>query len=82
MIHLLARLEDVPTDEKFDLDGSSVSKFISRRNVHVFLTKFPHERAGFYIFARFPGMPIVVSYLICTPCLSILSEINKRKGVE
>ena len=45
------RLEDVLTDGKFVLDGLSVSKFTSRRNLDGFLMKFPHERDCFYIFA-------------------------------
>ena len=38
LIRLLTRLNDVLTD------GLSISKFISRRDVDGFLTKFPHER--------------------------------------
>ena len=52
LIRLLARLEDVLTDGQFVLDGLSVSKVISRRNVDGFLTKFPHERDWFLYFGN------------------------------
>ena len=52
LIRLLARLEDVLTDGQFVLDGLSVSKVISGRNVDRFLTKFPHERDWFLYFGN------------------------------
>ena len=50
LTRLLARLQDVLTVGQFVLDGLSVSKFISRRKVDGFLTKFPHERDWFLYF--------------------------------
>ena len=52
LIRLLARLEDVLTDGQFVLDGLSVSKVISGRNVDRFLTKFPHESDWFLYFGN------------------------------
>ena len=54
LIRLLARLEDVLTDGKFVLDGSSISKFISRRNVDGFATSLYMRGTGFYIFVMLP----------------------------
>ena len=56
LIRPLARLEDVLPNGYFVLEGLSVSKFISRRNIDGFLRSFHMRGAGFYIFAMFPGI--------------------------
>ena len=57
LIRPLARLEDVLSNGYFVLEGLSVSKFISRRNIDgFFLRRFYMRGAGFYIFAMFPGI--------------------------
>ena len=52
LIRPLALLEDVLPKGYFVLEGLSVSKFISRRNIDGFLRR----GEGFYIFAMFPGI--------------------------
>ena len=57
LIRPLARLEDVLPNGYFVLEGLSVCKFISRRNIDVFFLRSFHMRgAGFYIFAMFSGI--------------------------
>ena len=56
LIRPLARLEDVLQNGYFVLEGLSVSKFISRRNIDGFLRSFRMRGAGFYILAMFPGI--------------------------
>ena len=52
LIRPLARLEDVLPNGYFVLEGLSVSKFISTRNIDGFFTKFPHERGWFLYFGN------------------------------